>query len=266
MQLKAYRKVEYIGDRISEYGRKKNYFNINNIDWNEPAYKKTENPMDKLLSAFLVIVMLIFVIVIVGSFMYQFGSAGGNTNDSLYGFWGSIAGSMIAGLITIFTTYLIIQRSYKIDYHQERIAMLAFFEVRIISNHFSTESKDDIPKKVRNIFNNHIYYDNCIKDDAMLIEFKNVGRGPAFQVAIEGLTEDYENPFFQSIVVMNKKYVVCYSLYNINIKVRFCDIYGNYYYQSFVSERNSYSDESYCELNTRPPELLLRTKKTRYIQ
>lgn len=265
VQLKGYKKVELLGEKIAEYGRKKNYFNINTIDWNEPALKKSEDTIEKVLSVLLIIVMLSFVIVIVGAFMYQFGKVDDNTNDSLYGFWGSIAGSMIAGLITIFTTYFIIQRSYKIDYHQERMAVLPFFETRIMANHFSTEL-GEVPKKVKKIINNHICFDDCIKEDAMLIEFKNVGRGPAFQVVIEGLTDDYNNPLFQSIVVMNKKYVVCYSFNKINIKVRFCDVYGNYYYQCFVLERNSNDNESYCELNATPPELLLRTKKTRYIQ
>lgn len=260
------RKIENIGEYLAEYGRRKNYYNIPTIDWMEPAYHKREDRLDKVLCFFLVLGMLVFIVTIVGVFSYQITVKNQNNSDSLYNFWGAIAGSMIAGLITIFTTYLIIQRSYKIDYHQERIAVLPFFEVSIISNHFSTQIDEDIPADVKDIIENHICYSTCLMEDAMLIEFKNVGSGPAFQVKVEGLTDFYEEPVFQSIVVDNRKYMICYSRNDVKFKTKFYDIYGNYYYQCFTAESNFSGDEGYFELNTNPPEIVLRTKRTRYIQ
>lgn len=262
----GFRKIENIGESLAEYGRQKNYYNIPTTDWQEPAYHRREDRLDKVLSFFLVFGMLAFIVIIVGVFSYQIMVKNQNNSDSLYNFWGAIAGSMIAGLITIFTTYLIIQRSYKIDYHQERIAVLPFFEANIISNHFSTQADEDIPAVVRDIIENHIFHSTCLMEDAMLIEFKNVGSGPAFQVKVEGLTDFYEEPLFQSIVVDNRKYMICYSRNNVKFTIKFCDIYGNYYYQCFTAESNFRDDEGYFEFNTNPPEMVLRTKRIRYIQ
>lgn len=266
IEKRGFRIIENIGEAIAEYGRRKNYYNIPMIEWNEPVYHKREDRLDKIISAILVLGMLAFILTIVGTFSYQMISKTSNNNDSLYSFWGSIAGSMVAGLITIFTTYLIIQRSYKIDYHQERIAVLPFFEANIVLNHFSTEREEDIPAEVKDIIKNQICYSTCLMEDAMLIEFKNIGSGPAFQVKVVGLTADYEEPFFQSIVVDKKKYMICYSCENMKFKIEFYDIYGNYYFQSFISENNLNWDEGYFELNTYPPEIILRTKRTRYVQ
>lgn len=262
---KKFRVIENLGERIAEYGRVKNYSYINNIFWSEPVYHKREDKLDIILSFLSVICMLGFVILIVGVFSHQMSINNLLSVDSIYSFWGSIAGSMIAGLVTIFTTYLIIQRSYKIDFHQERIAVLPFFEIDVVANHFSTDL-DSIPEEIRKIMESHICYSTCIMEDAMLVEIKNVGAGPAFQVKVEGLTVDYEEPLFQSITVDNKKYMICYSRNDFNIVLKFSDMYSNYYYQKFYSEMNQEWNDSYIEVNANPPEIVLRTKRTRYVQ
>ena len=199
-------------------------------DRSEPAYSKRKDWMEKILSGILILVMMFFVIAIVA----------------------------------IFTTYLIIRRGYKMDYYQERMAKLPFFDLNIAVTHFSTENHDDVPKKVQKIMWQNICYRTCLMDDAMLIEIKNVGNGPAFQVTVEGLTQFYEEPRFQSIVVEKRKYIIVYNQQQINCKLKFYDIYGNYYYQAFDSESNF--DNLYIEINSKPPELILRTSRIRYLQ
>ena len=122
--------IEKIGEKVAEYGRCKNYNKINNLSWSEPVYNKREDKLDIFLASFLVVGMLVFVVVIVVVFSYQINMNGQGKLDSIYSFWGSIAGSMIAGVVTIITTYFIIRRSYKIDFHQERIAVLPFLKLK----------------------------------------------------------------------------------------------------------------------------------------
>ena len=259
-----YKRIIKIGETIADFGRSKDFFYDVRSDWSEPAYSKRKDWMEKIFSGILILVMMFFVIAIVAIFTFQMLNQISEYSDSLYSFWGSIAGSMIAGLITIFTTYLIIRRGYKMDYHQERMAKLPFFDLNIVATHFSTENLDDIPKKVQKIMGQNICYSTCLMDDAMLIEIKNVGNGPAFQVTLEGLTPFYEEPRFQSIVVEKSKYIIVYNRQQINCKLKFYDIYGNYYYQAFDSESNF--DNPYIEINSKPPELILRTSRIRYIQ
>ena len=75
--------------------------------------------------------------------------AQGESLDTIYGFWSGIVGALLAGLVTIFTTYFIIRRSYKVDYHAERIAAMPFFTVKTVSLDFSLEK--DLPEEVENI-------------------------------------------------------------------------------------------------------------------
>lgn len=44
-------------------------------------------------------------------------------------FWGAISGALISGIATVITTWLIIRRSYKIDYHRERIESLPILQL-----------------------------------------------------------------------------------------------------------------------------------------
>lgn len=108
-----------------------------NRAWNKPAYSERKYKAEKLFSAICVIGMIAFSIGVIGLFVKEFqalqqkGSSGADFG-TLYGFYGSIVGSVIAGLVTIFTTYLIIKRSYKVDNHQERMSALPHFRLYMV--------------------------------------------------------------------------------------------------------------------------------------
>lgn len=259
-----YKRFIRIGEFISDFGKRKDFFYKVTSDWSEPAYSKRKDLSEKVLSSIMVLAMVFFIIALILVFTLQMINRSDKYSDSLYSFWGAIAGAMIAGLVTIFTTYLIIRRSYKIDYHQERMAALPFFELNIVAAHFSTLNSADIPENVQKIMKNSTYFSTCLLADAMLIEIKNVGNGPAFQVVLEGLTPFYEEPSFQSIVIGKHKYAIVYNRQQIKCKLIFYDIYGNYYYQTFSSEYND--NKEHIDINTNPPELILRTSRVRYIQ
>lgn len=138
--------------------------------WDEPAYSKRKEWPEIVLSTFLTIGMAVFVFGIIILFLFQMKNSSGKYTDSLFGFWGSVAGAMIDGLVTI-----------------------------------------------------------------------------------------------NGIVVGKKKYLIVYSREYINCKLRYYDIYGNYYYQQFKSEYSS-DNNLHMDLNGNPPELILRTDRIRYKQ
>lgn len=137
--------------------------------------------------------------------------------------------------------------------------------MKIIADHFSTEL-DELPISVRDIIKNNVCFSTSCMEDAMLIEVANIGYGPAFRVKIKGLTVDYEEPFFQSIIVGNKSYIIYYTSRDIDFVIKYYNIYSNYYYQRFISENGSVWNSDCIKINTNLPELVLRTRKTRYIQ
>jgi ABC-type Fe3+ transport system permease subunit len=120
-------------------GKKQRFMSNGLSNWKEPAYGERKEHGEKILIATLTIGMAAFVIIIMTMFIWQFSTKPNELSDTLYSFWGSIIGAMIAGLVTICTTYLIIRRSYKIDYHRERMDVLPFFEIKMIKKSFFNE-------------------------------------------------------------------------------------------------------------------------------
>ncbi len=259
-----YKKIIGIGEAIAGFGKQKEFFTNIMSDWEEPAYSKRQGQGEKILIVIFTIAMALFVGLVVLAFIYHVSTNAMEGGSGIYGFWGSIAGSMIAGLITIFTTYLIIQRGYKVDYHQERMAALPFFEMNVVARNFSTQT-GELPNHVKEIINRNACFSSELFDDEMLIEIVNIGNGTAFQTVMEGLTPFYEEPSYQSISLGKKKYMIVRNRNSGACKLKYYDIYGNYYYQEFHFAVD-YSQKDLLEVGTKPPELILRTNRIRYIQ
>lgn len=92
--------------------------------------------------------MVIFAVVVCGMFFLQIKNSNDGQIDSIFGFWSGIIGALISGIVTIFTTLFIIRRSYKVDYHMERIAALPLFGIEEVFHDYSIDEKL-MPKKMR---------------------------------------------------------------------------------------------------------------------
>ena len=102
------------------------------------------------------------------------------------GFWGAILGSLIAGCATICTTYLIIHRDYKIDYHRERISVMPVLSIRpiLMEEKYINDSGEWINDEIaeEDYYNMHFFDDQT---SVKLFEIKNNGLGIAFNVRRE---------------------------------------------------------------------------------
>lgn len=258
-----YTALNSLGQRIEIFASEKRYFLESDISCSEPAFIRKAERFDSILSSTLAVSMALFVIAVMLLMRVLINKNAVMSLDSVSGFCGSIAGAMIAGLITVYTTHLIIQRGYKIDYHQERIAQLPFFDLTILQNHMILDDKAEL-QEVNDL---SAYKDICgygAYEDGMLLEMTNIGNGPAFGITVSGLTEIYEEPEFSSIVTNKSKYFVVGFTNNVSCVIKYYDIYGNYYYQSF---KDCISGECKIEsLSCCPPELVLRANRARYIQ
>ncbi len=233
------------------------------IQWNEPAYGERKRLIETFFIVMLVLIMLTITGVGIGLFAVHVSLGYSGSAESIYGFWGAIIGSIIAGLVTILTTYFIIHRSYKIDYHNERISVLPFFQTKVIAEHFSME--DEEPDFVKEVSKESICVGYGLRDDSILIEIKNVGHDIAFAVKMSGTWGAYADYSFQSIYLNEKVYLVVETHDELEFKIEYHDLYGNLYFQKFVRNESNL-DGKYVYFESTPPELVNRTKRTRYCQ
>lgn len=255
--------INCISNALESLSSKLTFQSSSHIQWNEPAYGERKRVAETIFIAILVLGMLIFTVIGLGLFGYHVSEGYTGSVESIYGFWSSIIGSLIAGLVTILTTYFIIHRSYKLDYHNERIAVLPFFQAKVIENHFSIGDKE--PDFVKNISKENICLCHDFCEDSILIEITNVGHDIAFMVSVAGAWGDYENYVFQSVYVNEKVYLVIEAYDRLELVLEYHDLYGNLYYQKFVRSEKDISG-GYIGFESAPPELVNRTKRTRYCQ
>lgn len=248
------------GNRIADYGRKMTYTTSPNRAWNEPAFSERKYKKEKIFSISCLTGMIVFSIVVIGLFIKEFqallqkGTLGADFG-TLYGFYGSIVGSVIAGLVTIFTTYLIIKRSYKVDNHQERMSALPHFRLYVIP---AEEDRIEMSKRLEQTA--QCYIRDCGAESIVFV-VENVGKDEAFDVVVMGRGLD-DGVIMRSMHVGEKKYLMFEYATGNEIKIQYEDIYGNRYYQKFEPEGN----EGRIWFNARIPELVLRTDRVRYQQ
>lgn len=242
--------IENLGDKIG--------FQENALArWIEPVYSERNALLNKIAVPLVVIILIVAGVGIGSAFFNKLVALGVKPESSMYSFWGSVFGAMIAGLITIITTYWIIKRSYQIDYHNERMEVLPVLSIEIVRRHFSniedTEFLSELKDKYR-------IYEHELFDDMMLMEITNIGSGIAFKIEVEGMWGD-EGFFLSEVQKEKRKYIVTYDREDFHLNVRFYDVYGNLYMQTFESELSN----KLC-VSGNPPELVMRTKRIRYCQ
>lgn len=183
-------------------------------------------------------------------------------------FWGAIEGALISGIATIITTWLIIRRSYKIDYHRERIESLPILQLTV---------REDIKKEIRHsknfqkVIKNYKIWNRAweeLSEDFMVFEVKNIGKGLAIQpkVSNEGEEAVYGAPSFSSISSQESVYFIeeWYFIFNHEFVFSFFDIFENYYDQKFSLDIDD--DEQVTDIKMSIPELVMKTQRIRYEQ
>ena len=177
----------------------------------------------------------------------------------LSAFYGVIIGSVVTGLVTAFTTFLMIQREYKVDFHHERVEVLPVFTVLKVRN-----SKQYFDEHGKYLGNDERLYVKCsfgaIEENPLVIRMKNSGKGIALEVTIDNADEDFLGDFD----VREEKLV--YFPYHFEerffMNIKFRDIYDNIYTQRF--ELYNMGEETL--VRNYSPMLVMRTSRVRYQQ
>lgn len=178
------------------------------------------------------------------------------------GYWGAIIGAMFSGLVTIITTTMIIRRSYRIDYHRERLDHMPFLSISFNKQYHVSFSN-----------NNECYIiDNFFDNQASVLNITNVGRGIAVNIKTAGFTDDHLEAEMPTLMVNEVKYLVGYisddkkysdeESFNYNFMIKYYDIFENEYEQFFRVETIG---KKMVFINS-VPKLVRKTIRYRYVQ
>ena len=183
-------------------------------------------------------------------------------------FWGAIIGAVISGVATVITTWLIIRRSYRIDYHRERIEFLPILELSIRKDLEIEIQKEKDKEKVIKKYKMWNRDWNDLPEIFSVFEVKNVGKGIAIKPKISNFAEAaiYGAPYFSSIGSQESVYFVEDMLILLGDKIvfSFFDIFDNYYEQSFTLEKDSGKRAWNASMSM--PKLVVKTQRIRYEQ
>lgn len=189
-------------------------------------------------------------------------------NSSAGSFWGAVLGAAIAGIATVFTTALVIQRSYKIDYHRERLEVLPVLDMRILMEHYTIgeDCEEDLLQKAKGqaretIISPGIY---SLGDDARIYIIKNVGAGIAYNIkTVDFFSEEFEEAWGSGILAQGDALVIATSQKSQGtVSITFCDLYENEYRQIYsLSQHNKQT-----KVTSYPPDLIRKTQRIRYTQ
>jgi len=194
------------------------------------------------------------------------------SNESWLGFiasfWGAIAGAIIAGIATVFTTWLIIRRSYRVDYHRERMENLPILQLSLREDVLKRLRGSKNPEKI--IMAEDIWYREFegLQKESLVYEMKNIGRGIAINIHMpeSSKTIVYGTVNYTTLCSGEKRlFIEDHTGYSERvIEFLFFDIFDNLYSQKFVYHHN-YENETYS-IDMKIPELLIKTKRIRYVQ
>lgn len=243
------------------------------MHYERPTKAEREQRNKKLGIGIVLIFVFASVVLVVYSFaQYYYTVTNGDIsfddwNSSSGSFWGAVLGALIAGIATVCTTILVIQRSYKIDYHRERLEVLPVINMQILCEFsgldpLETEQKlnSDYPGTTIIIPPGVV---GCC-EDVRLYSLKNVGRGIAYNIKSSGFfCSDWEEMSSFGILPPNEKLILITDLnYHEEIFLSFFDLYENKYQQKFkINVSNNQT-----VVTAYPPELVKKTERIRYTQ
>lgn len=212
----------------------------NHILWNSPIKAERKDRFKLVVIAFLVSFLMIAIISIMYGLTKYIKLFGKNTPDLSWGgdmiaFWGSVIGSIIAGVISVITTYLIISKDHRIDFHRERLSVLPAINMRYV--------KHDTKRNVK------------------VYEVKNVGLNTAFDIVFHISDMEFESIKLGNLAVGEKHIDLLHDNFNDqnDFYFSFYDVHGNFYNQvcTFGVQHS---------IDIKQPELILKTDRYRYTQ
>ena len=174
-----------------------------------------------------------------------------------------IGGVLVAGIISMFTTLMVIQKSFRVDYHMERIAALPVLSIEMFN-----KAKEVIwgegeltshGKKVIKKDNYVVYgYDQF----SQVLKVRNVGKGGAFKIWTVGNFKLHDEICLQSLMQEEYALVITDVDRMKKITLEYYDLYENFYRQEFEILAN----ENNTQFIASPPLLVRRTDRVRYQQ
>jgi len=184
-------------------------------------------------------------------------------------FWGAILGAIVTGFATVITTWLIINRSNRLDYHRERIEHLPVLSIREIRGVSFVEDSILLPNGItlsqsQSYQEVNVYCDNDLNK---FFELSNIGSGMAIAIETRDLTDEHNEAYFPGITTKDIVYLVYgvpLEAKNGKITFAFKDIFDNQYQQNFHYEINANRDIRFSGGSV--PELIKPTMRFRYVQ
>lgn len=189
-------------------------------------------------------------------------------NSSAGSFWGAVLGAAIAGIATVSTTILVIQRSYKIDYHRERLEVLPVLDMKVFLEHYTIgeNCEEDLLQKAKGQAREAIVsFGVCsLGEDARIYIIKNVGAGIAYNIqTVNFFSEEYEEAYGGGILPQGDTLLLATSQKSEgSVSLTFFDLYENQYCQVYLLSQHN----GQTKVTSYPPELIRKTKRIRYTQ
>lgn len=186
-------------------------------------------------------------------------------------FWGALVASIITLVGSIFTTWLIIQRSYKVDYHRERLENMPVLQMTLNITLTKEINKAKNEEEMEELADKYIYRDSIkydpLNDTILVIEVENIGKGIAFKAKTPNSNE-VDNDITFPAICPNQKVEFLTSVGDVaeeSFVFYFFDMFENYYEQHIgLVFKGDQLEGAYSIVN--PPELITKTKRIRYVQ
>ena len=184
-------------------------------------------------------------------------------------FWGAILGAIVTGFATVITTWLIVNRSSRLDYHRERIEHLPVLSIHEIRGASFIDDSISLPNGIT-LSQSQSYQEVQVYCDTELnrvFELSNIGSGMALAIETRDLTDEHNDAYFPGITTRDVVYLVYGVPLELNaghIRFIFIDIFDNEYQQSFYYEINAKRDIRFNGGSI--PELIKPTLRFRYVQ
>lgn len=189
-------------------------------------------------------------------------------NSSAGSFWGAVLGAAIAGIFTVCTTILVIQRSYKIDYHRERLDALPVLDMKVFLEQYKmTENVEkDLQRRAKGQIRDFLiaFGASNIGENVRIYTIKNIGAGIAYNIQTSNFySEEFEEAFSCGILPQEDTLLLAASNKSHGeVFLTFFDLYENKYCQKY--SLCQYGGRT--QITTYPPELIRKTQRIRYTQ
>ena len=225
-------------------------------EYQPPTIAEQESKVRKRNVIIYIIVILVVIMLVVkyfSKFYYTVSSENisfSEWNSSAGSFWGAILGAFVAGIVTIIANYMVIHRSYRIDYHRERLEVLPVFEAEIVALNKPLAQVEEDLKHVNaplaSTVLSLLWGESAPEDLVNLCYIKNIGKGISYNFYISGIWPENQNTPYKGMITEGKGVWLalpvddCGEVINdYTFYAMFTDYYGNKYKQEFKLDTNT---------------------------